>query len=274
MDKYCVFGNPISHSRSPIIHQIFAEQTNQALTYTTQLAPKDGFAQAVNDFITAGGKGANVTLPFKEQALHLCDQLSEAAEQACAVNTLSFINDKIVGDNTDGFGLVQDLLRNKLTLKGSRILLLGAGGAAKGIILPLLAQNPESITIANRTISKAEQLYKQFNDEKIQACGFEQIPLLPFDIIINATSASLSGTFPEISADLIINTTACYDMVYGKELTPFLLWAQQQGAAKVIDGLGMLVGQAAVSFKIWRNIMPEIYPVIKQLKEKLETEKT
>jgi len=272
MDQYCVFGNPIKHSRSPFIHQLFAEQTKQALTYTTQLVPLDGFEKAVHEFIVAGGKGANVTVPFKEKALLLCDQLSEVAQQAGAVNTLSFINGGIIGDNTDGHGLVNDLLRHKVILAQSRILLLGAGGAAKGVVLPLLAHNPASIIIANRTVNKAEQLCTQFNDNRLQARGFDQINSHTFDLIINATSASLRGTFPTIPAKLITTNTVCYDMVYGKKLTSFLVWAQQQGATQVIDGLGMLVEQAAASFYIWRGILPDVETVIEQLKQTLTQE--
>jgi len=272
MDHYCVFGNPIKQSRSPFIHQKFAEQTQQSLTYTTQLADIKMFTKAVNSFINTGGKGANVTAPFKEEALLLCDGLSETAKKAGAVNTLSFIDGKILGDNTDGYGLVQDLLRHNIPLKDSRILLLGAGGAARGVILPLLTQMPTSITIANRTESKAEQLCQQFSNNKLKGCSLDAISILSYDLIINATSASLSGTFPEIPADIITKHTFCYDMAYSKNPTPFLLWCKKHGAERMSDGLGMLVGQAAVSFKIWRNIMPEIDPVINQLKEKLENE--
>lgn len=269
MDKYCVFGNPIKQSRSPFIHQKFAKQTEQKLLYTAQLAPLDGFVKAVDEFILAGGKGANVTVPFKEQALALCDQLSVAAKKAGAVNTLSFIDGKIFGDNTDGVGLVQDLLRNKVILEGSRILLLGAGGAAKGVLLPVLAENPDNILIANRTNTKAKQLAQQFADKRVQGCGFDEIPQQSFDIIINATSASLIGRFPAISPNLIQTKTLCYDMVYGKGLTSFLQWAKDQGAVKVLDGLGMLVGQAAESFTLWRNVKPDIETVLKTLRSDL-----
>ncbi|PCI60523.1 MAG: shikimate dehydrogenase [Gammaproteobacteria bacterium] len=269
MDQYCVFGNPIEHSRSPFIHQQFAQQTQQKLNYEKKFVELKGFPQAVKTFIAQGGKGANVTVPFKEQALQLCDHLSESAKQAGAVNTLSFIKGEIYGDNTDGIGLVQDLLRYNISLAKSRILLLGAGGAAKGVLLPLLAENPANIVIANRTVSKAEQLCMQFTDKRLQSCGFDKIPQQPFNLIINATSASLSGTFPAISPQLICEYTVCYDMVYGKELTSFLQWARIQGAEKVIDGLGMLVGQAAISFNIWRNVTPDTETVIEALKADL-----
>ncbi|MCW8865453.1 MAG: shikimate dehydrogenase [Colwellia sp.] len=272
MDQYRVFGNPIKHSRSPFIHQSFARSTNQPLNYETSLVELNGFTQAVNDFISQGGRGVNVTVPFKEEALEIADELSERARLAGAVNTLSFSHGKIYGDNTDGEGLVQDLLRNNVQIKKSRVLLLGAGGAAKGVILPLLAQSPASIAIANRTVSKADTLIEQFNDNRLSACGFEQTSGNAYDVIINATSASLSGKLPEIPVSVITEQTVCYDMVYGKELTPFLVWAKAQGAAKVIDGVGMLVGQAAESFTIWRGIKPEVNAVIKQLKASLAQE--
>ncbi len=272
MDQYRVFGNPIAQSRSPFIHQSFALSHKQQLNYESQLVAFDDFSAAVHDFIDKGGKGINVTVPFKEQALLLSDDLTERARLAGAVNTLSFENGHIKGDNTDGEGLVQDLLRHNVTLKNSRILLLGAGGAAKGIVLPLLAQEAQSITVANRTVSKAEDLCLQFNDDRLDACGFSKTVDGSFDLIINATSASLSGDLPPISSELIHQSVVCYDMVYGKKTTPFLLWAKQNGAAKVIDGLGMLVGQAAVSFSIWRNVSPVIEPVLSKLRESLEAE--
>ncbi len=272
MDQYRVFGNPIKQSRSPFIHHSFAQTAKQTLNYETSLVKLDGFTAAVKQFMYEGGKGANVTVPFKEQALEISDELSERARLAGAVNTLSFNNGKIVGDNTDGEGLVQDLLRNNVQLENSRILLLGAGGAAKGVILPLLTQNPTNIVIANRTVSKAEALIEQFNDDRLTVCGFEQTSAASYDVIINATSASLSGKLPAIAGSTVSENTICYDMVYGKALTPFLNWAKSQGAIKVIDGIGMLVGQAAVSFNIWRGIKPEVETVIEQLKLSLAQE--
>ena len=272
MDKYCVFGNPIKQSRSPFIHQSFAKTTKQTLHYDTCLVELDGFNDAVYDFIAEQGQGANVTVPFKEQALNIADELSDRARLAGAVNTLTFKEGKFYGDNTDGEGLVQDLLRNSVQLKDSRILLLGAGGAAKGVILPLFAQNPKNVTIANRTISKAEGLIEQFNNNKLTACGFEQTTEQEFDVIINATSASLSGRLPALSASIIKSNTVCYDMVYGKSLTPFLVWTQLQGANKSIDGLGMLVAQAAESFDIWRGVKPAVESVLHELRTSLNTE--
>ncbi|MBU2870997.1 shikimate dehydrogenase [Colwellia sp. E2M01] len=269
-DQYLVYGNPIKQSRSPDIHKIFADENKIAINYQKQLVELGGFDSAVKSFISQGGKGANVTAPFKEDALKLSDSLTERASLAGAVNTLTFKEGKIYGDNTDGEGLVQDLLSNDVTLKQSRILILGAGGAVRGVILPLLAQNPKGITIANRTVSKAQTLCENFNDERLNACGFDDTTGQTFDVIINATSASLSGDLPPIPASVISSHVACYDMVYGKDETPFIKWAKEQGAIKTIDGLGMLVGQAAVSFSVWHNVMPDIQPVIERLRAAIQ----
>ncbi|KGJ94774.1 shikimate dehydrogenase [Colwellia psychrerythraea] len=269
-DQYRVFGNPIEHSRSPDIHHIFAEKSQQSIDYQKQLVDIEDFSNAVSGFIHQGGKGANVTVPFKEQALIIADELTERASLAGAVNTLSFREGKIFGDNTDGEGLVQDLIANNVILKQSRILLLGAGGAARGVLLPLLAQTPHSIVVANRTVSKAEILCQHFADKRLSACGFQDLEQQQFDVIINATSASLSGSLPPIPISLISQNVVCYDMVYGKDLTPFLRWAKENGAIKVIDGLGMLVGQAAVSFEVWRGIAPEVRSVIDSLRASLK----
>jgi shikimate dehydrogenase len=269
-DKYCVFGNPIEQSRSPEIHQIFAIKSQQNINYHKEFVEVDGFSKAVADFISQKGKGANVTMPFKEQALALADELTERALLAGAVNTLTFEAGKIFGDNTDGEGLVQDLIANQVTLKQSRILLLGAGGAARGVLLPLLAQAPNSIVIANRTVSKADKICQHFADSRLSAVGYSNLEKQNFDIIINATSASLSGDLPPIPTTLINDGVVCYDMVYGKGHTPFIQWAKDQGATKTIDGLGMLVGQAAVSFAIWRGIAPEVKPVIDKLRASLK----
>jgi len=275
MDQYRVYGNPIKQSRSPFIHQYFAKETEQPLNYQSELVAVDGFDKKIRKFISEQGKGANITVPFKEQALAICDQLSERARLAGAVNTLSFIDGQILGDNTDGLGLVQDLQRNNVKLKNSRILLLGAGGAAKGVILPLLECHPQMIVVANRTVSKAESICKQFNvdknNSKLTACGFDDV-VNDFDIIINATSASLSGQVPSIPAQIISADVVCYDMVYGRELTPFLMWAKEQGSEHLIDGLGMLVGQAAESFAIWREVKPEVESVIASLRKSLAGE--
>ncbi len=269
MDNYLVLGNPIKQSKSPFIHQAFALQTAQNISYQSQFAELDGFSKVVNDLISRGGKGANVTAPFKEQALALCDELTDRAKEAGAVNTLSFINNRIYGDNTDGLGLVQDLKRNKVNLSGARIILLGAGGAAKGVILPLLNENPLSLTIVNRTLSKAQALCEQFNNSSMKGYSFDSMPNMNADIIINATSASLSGKLPPLNSGTINTNTVCYDMVYSYQLTPFLQWSSELGARKTIDGLGMLVGQAAESFRIWRNVMPEVESVLTSLRKEL-----
>jgi shikimate dehydrogenase len=269
MDLYCVLGNPIRQSRSPFIHQQFALQTGQQICYQAKLVAFDRLESAVLAFIQAGGKGANITVPFKEQALQLCDQLSERAKLAGAVNTLSFIDHQIIGDNTDGIGLVNDLKREKVELENAQILVLGAGGAAKGVIAPLLVEKPKSLVIANRNFSKAQAIAQQYNLAHVNAYDYTQIPKIAFDLIINATSASLYGEMPAIKADLIKSNTTCYDMVYQKEPTIFLQWAKEQGASKIIDGLGMLVRQAAESFYIWRGVKPQPDEVLLQLRKEL-----
>ena len=269
-DQYRVFGNPIEHSRSPDIHHIFANKSQQSINYQKQLVEIDGFSNAIANFIHQGGKGANITVPFKEQALTLADELTERATLAGAVNTLTFKNGKIFGDNTDGEGLVQDLITNQVILNESRVLLLGAGGAARGVLLPLLAQNPRSIVIANRTVSKADKICQHFADNRISASSYIDLAKQDFDLIINATSASLSGDLPPIPTSIISQNVVCYDMVYGKDETPFLKWAKEHGAMKVVDGLGMLVGQAAVSFEVWRGVTPEVQPVIDKLRASLK----
>lgn len=269
MDKYLVFGNPIEQSRSPFIHIEFAKQTKQIISYEKCLVPLTGFNDAIKHFIASGGKGANVTAPFKEQALELCDQLSPRAERAGAVNTLSFIDGAIHGDNTDGIGLVNDLKSNGINLTKANILVLGAGGAVRGVILPLLAEQPLRLDIANRTLSKAQALADLFNDERINALPFCETASTSYDLIINATSASLSAELPDIPTATINNHTVCYDMVYGSKPTKFLVWSKALGAAKCIDGLGMLVGQAAASFSLWRNVVPSSEPVLLSLRAKL-----
>lgn len=272
MDKYCVFGNPIKQSRSPFIHLSFAQETKQVISYAIQFAEIDGFSEAVVEFIDQGGKGANVTAPFKEQAMTMCDELTEHAKFSGAVNTLTFKNGKIYGDTTDGIGLVNDLLTNGVSLENSRILLLGAGGASKGVVLPLLNQKPKSLTIANRTVSKAKAIVEQYTNQPLSACSFEEANEQVFDVIINATSAGLTGNGVPISEKLITINSVCYDMTYGKELTPFLQKAQNLKANKVIDGLGMLVGQAAESFDIWRGVKPAVEPVLNELRASLNAE--
>jgi len=271
-DLYAVMGNPINHSKSPQIHSEFAEQTSQDIVYSAMQVPLDGFESAVKNFFTKSGKGLNITVPFKEQAFKVADKLTIRAQTAQAVNTLILQEDgTILGDNTDGAGLVGDLISNhQVALKGQRILVIGAGGAVRGILQPFLSEQPHSITVVNRTFEKAQTLAKSFNEfGNISACEFEQLEG-PFDVIINGTSASLSGELPPIPACVINEKTVVYDMMYGKELTPFLLWSQKNGAAKVLDGLGMLVGQAAVSFKLWRNKQPDSQAVLLNMRKQLK----
>jgi len=263
-DRYAVFGHPIAHSKSPQIHAAFARQTGEDVVYEARLAPLDGFADSVAQFIAAGGRGANVTVPFKEEAFKLATRLSPRAQRAGAVNTLSFDTDGIQGDNTDGAGLVADLTRNlHQTLGGRRILLLGAGGAARGVIEPLLDQQPATLVIANRTVSRAEELAELFG-RGVAACSFDAADA-PFDIIINATAASLAGELPPLSPRIFTNNTLGYDMMYGRD-TPFLAFARMHGAA-ASDGLGMLVEQAAEAFFVWRGVRPDTALVIAALRQ-------
>jgi shikimate dehydrogenase len=262
-DHYAVFGNPIAHSKSPLIHAAFARQTSQDLSYAALLAPLDDFAGALRAFQAAGGRGANVTVPFKETAHALATRLSSRAEAAGAVNTLSFAGTEIHGDNTDGSGLAHDLEQNLgLTLAGKRILLLGAGGAARGVILPLMAAGPASLLIANRTAAKAIDLARRF---ACQGGGFDALGGLSFDLVVNATSSSLSGDLPPLPDAVFAPGALAYDMMYGRD-TPFLEFARRRGA-RVADGLGMLVEQAAEAFFIWRGVRPDTAPVIAMLRQ-------
>jgi shikimate dehydrogenase len=262
-DRYAVFGHPIAHSKSPQIHAAFARQTGQDMTYEAILAPLDGFAESVAAFIATGGRGANVTVPFKEAAFKLADRLSPRAQRAGAVNTLTFDGDGILGDNTDGAGLVADLTRNLgCALAGKRILLLGAGGAARGVIEPLLDLQPAALVIANRTVSRAQELAEIFG-RGVTASGFDDLDT-PFDVVINATAASLAGELPPLSPTLFTQDTLAYDMMYGRD-TPFLAFARTQDA-RTADGLGMLVEQAAEAFHLWRGVRPDTAPVIAGLR--------
>jgi shikimate dehydrogenase len=268
-DRYAVFGNPIAHSKSPAIHTSYAAQTKQDLVYESLLAPLDGFAAAVEIFVSQGGKGANVTVPFKLEAHALATRLTERAKAAGAVNTLKFDGDVILGDNTDGVGLVTDIVRNAgVNLHGKRVLLLGAGGAARGVILPLLAEQPVELTIANRTSSKAVALAQQFAQHgNIHAADFASLQG-SFDVVINATSASLAADMPPIAPSILGKHILAYDMMYGKEPTVFMRFAQQHGAM-ARDGLGMLVEQAAESFFVWRGVRPETAQVFAELRARL-----
>ena len=270
MDRYGVFGNPIGHSKSPQIHRLFAEQTGQDLSYEPLLAPLDDFPGFANAFFETG-LGANVTVPFKEQAYRLADRLSERGQRAGAVNTLKKLEDgSLLGDNTDGIGLVRDLLDNAgVALQGKRILLLGAGGAVRGVLEPLLAQRPAALVIANRTLAKAEQLAGEFAElGPVSASAFEQLQG-PFDVIINGTSASLGGELPPLGDSLIEpGVTFCYDMMYAAQATPFCQWAAERDASNR-DGLGMLVEQAAAAFELWRGARPESATVLAALRLQL-----
>lgn len=271
MGNFAVFGNPIGHSKSPRIHQLFAEQTSLVHPYDRICAPLDEFPQAIAEFIAQGGAGANVTLPFKEQAYRLVDELSERASLAGAVNTIKKLDDgRLLGDNTDGIGLLSDLQRLELIKPGDRVLLVGAGGAARGVILPLLSLKCR-LTITNRTPEKAQALAEIFQQAgEIVALPMEQLAEKPFDLVINATSSGVGGEVPAISASIMTAQTCCYDMFYQAGTTPFLRWCKEQGATKMADGLGMLVGQAAWSFFLWHNVFPDVAPVIAALQAELQ----
>jgi shikimate dehydrogenase len=269
-DRYAVIGNPVMHSKSPEIHARFAAQTGQQLIYERLLAPLDGFAQTVRDFVCAGAKGANVTVPFKLEAHALATSLTERARAAGAVNTLKFDGDTIVGDNTDGVGLVTDIVRNAgVAIAGRKVLLLGAGGAARGVTLPILRERPGALVIANRTAARAEELAAGFASQgNVAAAGFDALHE-PFDIVINATSASLDEDLPAVSPAVFAAGALAYDMMYAKEPTVFMRFAASHGA-KPRDGLGMLVEQAAESFFVWRGVRPDTAPVFAELRAKLQ----
>ncbi len=273
-DKYAVFGNPIKHSKSPLIHRIFADQCEQAMQYRAVRVELDGFAQAVDSFFAGGGSGLNVTVPFKEQAFDYAQRLSDRAMRAGAVNTLTLARDgTIEGDNTDGIGLVRDMIANLgWAIQSARILLLGAGGAARGVLEPLLRERPRELLLVNRTAERAVRVADEFADiGHIEGGGYSLIGERQFDLVINATSAGLSGEMPELPSALLTERSCCYDMLYGAEPTPFMRWAALHAAWAVADGLGMLVEQAAQSFYIWRGVRPETRPVIRQLREAMQS---
>ena len=269
MDRYAVMGNPIKHSKSPLIHKDFAHHSDQDMSYAAILVPKDKFAETVRAFFADGGKGLNITVPFKMEAYQLADELSDRAQRAGAVNTLISLSDgRLRGDNTDGVGMMRDITNNhdgRITNK--RILIVGAGGAVRGVLAPLLQENPASVTIVNRTVEKALDLADKFADMgRVDGCSYEELPNEAFDWIINGTSASLSGELPPLPEGVIGEYTCCYDMMYSAEPTPFNRWAVEQGAAKNFDGAGMLVEQAAESFRLWRGVMPPTALTISTLK--------
>ncbi|MBD1581899.1 shikimate dehydrogenase [Pseudoalteromonas sp. S16_S37] len=270
MDKYAVFGHPIKHSKSPMIHQAFARQFDEQISYEAILAPLDGFKESVAAFFASSGKGANVTLPFKEEAFRLADKLTERAKLAGAVNTLKRIESgELLGDNTDGAGLVADLLRQGAQLDGAKILLLGAGGAARGCIFPLLQAGVSCIVIANRTQGKAQTLaqeFSQFGD--VVGCGLDNINNADFSVVINSTSSSVTGETPNIDPAHIQDCVFAYDMFYSDQQTSFLDWvATYNSSAKLVDGLGMLIGQAAEAYYVWRDKYPDVTKVINAFKQ-------
>jgi len=266
-DKYAVIGNPISHSKSPLIHTLFAEQTGQDIRYEKIESPLDGFADTITQLRGDGYKGCNVTVPFKFEAFKLCNRLTGRARAAQAVNTLLFEGGEILGDNTDGAGLISDIEQNlacKLLFK--KVLLMGAGGAAHGVIWQLFNAGA-SIVIANRTLDKAQQLASEFSSYgTVFASSYEALTGKPFDVVINATSSSLSDKLPPLPSGIFAPGALAYDMMYGKQ-TPFLKFAQEQGAAMRADGLGMLVEQAAEAFFKWRGVRPKTAPVLAKLRQ-------
>ncbi|MBI5752393.1 MAG: shikimate dehydrogenase [Hydrogenophilales bacterium] len=268
-DRYAVIGNPISHSKSPLIHAAFARQTGHDLAYEALLAPLEGFVQAVEAFRAAGGRGVNVTVPFKQEAFRYATELTDRARLAQAVNTLRFNGEQVLGDNTDGAGLVRDITQNLgFAIQGKDVLLMGAGGAARGVLLPLLSCGPNSLTLANRTPHKAEALAQQFAAYgKVQASDYPGLAGGRFDLVINATSSSLNDELPPLPPRILAPGALAYDMMYGKGLTPFLAFAETNHATHLADGLGMLVEQAAESFYVWRGVRPETQPVIEMLRK-------
>ncbi len=268
VDRYGVMGFPVSHSRSPVIHRLFAQQTGQDLQYELLEVPPDKLETAIKQFERTGGKGLNITLPHKSEVTKLVDDMSERASNAGAVNTLVFRDGEIFGDNTDGVGLLRDLQSNLgLQLEDANILILGAGGATRGIISPLLDARPRSLMIANRTISKAQALAQHFSSEgPVTACRFQDVRTPPvYDLIINATSAGLTGDTPPYPEGAIGEHTICYDLSYSMRTTPFSSWANEHGAARSVMGWGMLVEQAAESYQLWRGVRPDTAQVLKQL---------
>jgi shikimate dehydrogenase len=269
-DRYLVLGNPVAHSLSPRIHAEFARATGQDMAYDRRLVPLDGFAEAVAQLRAEGIRGANVTVPFKEDAFRCATALSARAQAAAAVNTLRFDADGVFGDNTDGCGLVTDLRSNLgVALAGQRILLVGAGGAARGVLQPLLAERPAALVIANRTPGKARAL-AALGGAPAQASSFADLAGQRFDLVINATSASIAGEVPPLPATVFAPGAMAYDMMYGKgpgpDRTAFLAWARGHGAARLADGLGMLVEQAAEAFFVWRGVRPQTAPLLASLR--------
>ncbi len=265
MDRYAVVGYPVKHSRSPFIHGMFAKQTGQQLSYQLLEVAPEYLTTEVQRFFAEGGKGLNITVPHKQTVAALLDYRTPRAEFAGAVNTIILMPDgKLMGDNTDGVGLLNDLNNNlKFELKDKRILMLGAGGAARGVIAPLLQQQPTELVIANRNVERATELANEFSNlGDLQGVSFAEVGTEPYDLIINATSASLQGEMPDLPPEIIGDHTVCYDMAYGKDDTVFTHWAKQHGAAYAVQGWGMLVEQAAEAFFLWRGVHPDTVPVL------------
>ncbi len=272
-DKYAVFGNPIKHSQSPQIHAAFATQTDQKITYRAHQVEPGRFKEVARSFFDNGGSGLNITVPFKIDAFEFADELSHRARRAGAVNTLALQDDgRIYGDNTDGVGMTRDITENLAWEIGDkRVLVVGAGGAVRGILGPLIKRKPSLLLIANRTVSKARQLASDFSDlGDVRGCSFEALTGNQFDLIINATSASLAGELPALPSAIVSDKGCCYDMMYSAEPTPFMRWAAENMAWAVSDGLGMLVEQAAESFCIWHGVRPKTKPVIELIRESLQ----
>lgn len=266
LDRYAVIGNPVAHSKSPQIHAAFAQQSGQALVYERIHCASGAFVATVSAFRASGGRGLNVTLPFKGEAFAYATRLTERARHAEAVNTLRFDGDGVLGDNTDGAGLVGDIRDNLgIAIAGRSVLIAGAGGATRGVIPSLLAERPARLVVANRSVDRAIALAKQFADA-IAGCGYDALADDRFDLIVNATSASLAGELPPVPAAAFANALLAYDMMYGKGETPFLALARASGARMRADGLGMLVEQAAESFFIWRGVRPATRAVLEALR--------
>lgn len=273
IDRYAVFGNPIKHSRSPAIHAAFAAQCGETLQYRAVRVEEGQFEAAARRFFDSGGRGLNVTVPFKQDAFAFADRHSDRARRAGAVNTLSLAEDgAIEGDTTDGVGLVRDMVANLgWVVQGKRLLLIGAGGAVRGVLAPLLRERPRELLIVNRTAARAMELAATFADlGPVEGGGLDLVGDRQFDLVVNASSAGLSGEIPALPATLLNERSCCYDMIYGPEPTPFMRWAAHHAAWAVADGLGMLVEQAAESFYIWRHVRPETRPVINAIRLSME----
>lgn len=270
MLAFALFGNPISHSKSPRIHALFAEQTGVVHYYGTVLAPYEEFEHRLRNFFAEGANGANITAPFKERAFAESDELTERASLSGAVNVLKKLeNGRILGDNTDGIGMLSDLQRLDMIESGDRVLLIGAGGAARGVILPLLLFGC-NVVVTNRTFERAQLLQRIFAAKgKIHALALDSLADERFDLIINATACSIKGEIPAVAASMLSIQTRVYDMFYQAGATPFIDWARHHGVLRSADGLGMLVAQAAHAFNLWHGVMPDIEPVLKQLKQDL-----